>query len=302
MDNRHLRHFLAVVDQGGVTRAAAYLRIAQPSLSQSLKVLERELGVPLFHRVGRTVVLSSAGRSLLGPARAAVRHMDSVRQSAAALSEGRGGHVDLVSMPTPALEPLSSLVGAFHREHPGHTVAVSAAFTQEQVINAVLSGAAELGLAASEGESRHADLKTVKLSEQALVLVLDPTVSGNEFPQSVTVAPGELDGHSMVVSQPGSLMRSVVDGWISDGVGIHVAVEMDHRSSILTMVAAGVGHALLPSAWASTAHRLGLGTRRIHGTPRLGITLMARQDDLTPAAQTLLALAESMPVTNDQGT
>ena len=53
MDEKRLRYFLAVVEDGSVTRAATRLHVAQPSLSQTLRALEGELGVELFHRVGR---------------------------------------------------------------------------------------------------------------------------------------------------------------------------------------------------------------------------------------------------------
>ena len=68
MDARQLRYFLAVVDQGRHQPRGGTLLIAQPSLSQSISALERELGVPLFHRVGRRLVLSDAGETLVGPA------------------------------------------------------------------------------------------------------------------------------------------------------------------------------------------------------------------------------------------
>ncbi|GAA5114151.1 LysR family transcriptional regulator [Pseudonocardia adelaidensis] len=68
MDLRQLEYFLAVVEHGGVHRAAA-LHVAQPSLSQSLRRLERDLQADLFHRVGRGLVLAPAGEALIGPAR-----------------------------------------------------------------------------------------------------------------------------------------------------------------------------------------------------------------------------------------
>jgi hypothetical protein len=58
MDARQLEYFLAVVDHDGFGRAAAKLHIAQPSLSQAIAALERDLGVKLFHRLGRGVVLN----------------------------------------------------------------------------------------------------------------------------------------------------------------------------------------------------------------------------------------------------
>jgi DNA-binding transcriptional LysR family regulator len=73
MDDRRLRYFLTVVEEGSVTSAARRLHVAQPSLSQALRALESELGAELFHRVGRGLRLSAAGEALIGPARQALR-------------------------------------------------------------------------------------------------------------------------------------------------------------------------------------------------------------------------------------
>ena len=69
MDARHLRYFLAVVDHGGFHRAAEALAVGQPTLTQAVAALERELHSTLFHHVGADVVLTEAGRALVGPAR-----------------------------------------------------------------------------------------------------------------------------------------------------------------------------------------------------------------------------------------
>ena len=80
MDVRQLGYFLAVVEHLNFGRAAEQLHVAQPSLSQAMGALERELGVPLFHRVGRGIVLSDAGAQLVGPARQVLRDLDSARR------------------------------------------------------------------------------------------------------------------------------------------------------------------------------------------------------------------------------
>jgi len=75
MQARQITFFLAVVEHGGFGRAAAALRVAQPTLSQSIRSLERDLGADLFHRAADGVVLTTAGRALLGPARQLVRDL-----------------------------------------------------------------------------------------------------------------------------------------------------------------------------------------------------------------------------------
>ena len=68
MEIHQLRYFVAVADEGNFSRAAEKVRVAQPSLSQQIQKLEAEVGQPLFDRLPRTVVLTEAGRCLLGPA------------------------------------------------------------------------------------------------------------------------------------------------------------------------------------------------------------------------------------------
>jgi DNA-binding transcriptional LysR family regulator len=81
MDIRHLEYFLAIVDHGGFNRAASALYVSQPSLSQAVRTLERDLGTDLFHRIGRRAVLTEAGKALIDPAREAVRSLRTARSS-----------------------------------------------------------------------------------------------------------------------------------------------------------------------------------------------------------------------------
>src|ERR1700756_4331526 len=124
MDERRVRYFLAVADEGSVTRAAQRLHVAQPSLSQALRAFERELGVQLFHRVGRGVRLSAAGEALIGPARQILRATDEARSAISGVVELRAGTIEIAALATLAVDPMATLIGRFRELHPGVQVRV----------------------------------------------------------------------------------------------------------------------------------------------------------------------------------
>lgn len=289
MDVRQLTCFLAVVDHGGFTRAAEHLYIAQPSLSQTIKGLEGELGVPLFHRVGRRVVLSEAGAELLGPARVAVRDLDVVRSMAADLKSLRVGKLELIAMPSPALEPLTALIADFTAQHPSVRVGIEAAFTPEGVVEAVRRGAAEIGLLGAPEPFRSAAVNVVAMARQELVLVLSPGSEGLQDLEHVALE--QLGGQRVIATQRGSLMRRVLDEALAEGIDLQIVVEAAHRTSILPLVMAGIGHAVLPSSWRVMAETLGLRVLELRPSSPLHVAVISRLGDLTPSAREFLRLA-----------
>ena len=106
IDERRLRYFLAIVEDGTLTAAAARLHVAQPSLSQALRAFERELGAELFHRVGRGLALTDAGRALIGPARQALLALEDARGAVREVSELRAGTLEIAALATLAADPL----------------------------------------------------------------------------------------------------------------------------------------------------------------------------------------------------
>ncbi|MFD2090678.1 LysR substrate-binding domain-containing protein [Blastococcus deserti] len=101
-----------------------------------------------------------------------------------------------------------------------------------------------------------------------------------------------LAGARLIVSKQGSLMRRLVDDVLASGVDAQVVVEVEHRTSILPMVLAGVGHAVLPSSWTPLAQRSGARVRRIEPAVLLRIALVSRTGTLTPAAQAFVHCVE----------
>jgi len=286
MDIRQLKFFLAVVDHQGMSRAAEHLRVAQPSLSQAIAGFERELGVPLFHRIGRGLVLSEAGSALVGPARLVMRDLDEAKATMSGLKGLRGGRLDLVTMPSPGMEPLTTILTSFSRAHPDVTVNAEAAFTPEEVLALVRTGAAEIGVLGSANPTVAADLDVVALERQALVLISGPDDDG---PTTECISRGDLSGCRLIVSQRGSLMRALVDDVLARGTDVSIVAEIAHRTSILPMVLNGLGRAVMPASWTASARRSGARVQTITPETYLHVAAVSRRDHLTTPATALMA-------------
>ncbi len=286
MDERRLRYFLAIVDDGGVTRAAARLHVAQPSLSQSLRGLEAELGVALFDRVGRGLRLSAAGQALVGPARETLGAMDAARGAVAEVVQLLAGTLQIAALTTLAVDPLAGLIGRFRRAHPGVAVSVHEPESAAAVSTLVREGACELGLAhlplPREG------LRTRELGRQELRFVLPPgsTLSGRG-----PLAPEALRDMPLVVSPPGTSTRMLLERALQDGnVTPRIAVQTAAREAIVPLVLAGAGAALLPAPLALEAGRRGALVRAARPRIVRSIGLVHREGTLSPAARAFAAL------------
>ncbi len=98
MELRHVEYVLSVIDQGSFTAGAAASGVTQPTLSEGIRRLETELGVRLFDRIGRHVVVTDAGRAFEGPARTMVRARAVVLDAVGAVRELDSGTLDLVAL------------------------------------------------------------------------------------------------------------------------------------------------------------------------------------------------------------
>src|SRR2546430_14934745 len=105
MEIRQIEYVVGVVEHGGFTRAADALHVTQPALSEGIRRLEAELGLELFHRVGRRALLSSAGEAFLEPARQVLRDLRVLRTSVAAVGGLTARTPGVVALPTPAAHP-----------------------------------------------------------------------------------------------------------------------------------------------------------------------------------------------------
>lgn len=290
MDIRQLTYFLGIVEHGGFGRAAEHLHVAQPSLSQAVAALERDLGVRLFHRLSRGIELTEAGRALVEPARRVLRDVDAARATADSVGRALTGRVDLALMPSQGVEPFATMALRLAESHPGLRIRADPAYTRDEVLDLVRSGRCEVGLAGAVPLPYPRDIVARRLATQDMMLVVPPD-SG--FADGATVDQASLGGHRLIVSPPGSVMRSVADD-IAAAADVHVGVEVAHRSSVLPLVLAGAGVAVLSSAWTSLARRSGAHVLRLRPTRTLEVVMVHRDAPLTPAAVALLRIADDM--------
>lgn len=288
MDARQLEYFLAVVDHGGFNRAAAALHLAQPSLSQAIRTLERDLGSMLFHRIGRRVVLTEAGNALIEPAREVVRSLEVARATVESVNDLRTGRVDIAAMPSQAVEPLSTMIRRFLDRHPGVALTVRAAPWPRTVMEMVHTGVTEIGLLAAMTPPSSADLTVHPIERHRFVLVAPP---GGPFAPGTPVTGDRLAGQRVIAGQHGTGMRQVVENLRADGVDLTVAVETEHREAILPLVLKGVGVAVLTEAWTPLAERAGALVLDLEPPSYLHVALVSRKARLTPAASEFLAMA-----------
>ena len=284
MDLRRLRLFLAVVDEGSFTAAAAAAHVAQPAVSLAVRELEVELGAALLVRSRRGAHLTPAGEALVGPARQAVRDIENAAAAVAAVTGLVAGRLDLASLPTLAADPVADLVGQFRRAHPSVTVRLGAPLDLAELADDVRSGAAELGI--TEGGPTNRRLEEVPLGEQELVAVSPPGGSTR------AVRLDQLARVPLVLSPAGTSMRDIVETALAEvGVTAEVAVETAQRDALIPLVLAGAGTTFLPATLARAAGHLGATVRLTVPRLRRLLVVVHRPGTLGPAATRFLDLA-----------
>jgi LysR family carnitine catabolism transcriptional activator len=290
MDLRRLQHFLAVADHQGFTAAARAEGISQPALSLSVKELEIELSTPLFRRLGRRVALTPAGDALVGPARLALRDVETGRAAVAAVTGLAGGSLALASLPTLAADPVAPLVGRFRQAHPEVAVDLAAPEDSADVAAMVRDGRSELGII--DNDQLDVGLVAHHIGTQRLLVILPPGATVPVASGATTgVALQDLAGLSFVASPEGTSSRRLLEAGFPDGSGPSVAVVTAQRDAIVPLVLSGAGAALVPEGTAMVAATQGAVVLRPSSEVARSIVLVHAPGPLAPAAARFVELA-----------
>jgi DNA-binding transcriptional LysR family regulator len=289
LDVRQVSYFLAVVEHGGFSRAASALDVAQPTLSQSVRALERELGAELFHRVAHGVVLSAAGKAFVGPARQLLRGIAAARLAAGSSGDRSELALDLVTVPVLAVHPGASLVGSFRRAHPDIFVRIDEPDTDDGLHVLIRDGHSELGL--SHLPLPHLGLEVVPLGVQELWLALPP---GTDVDPGPSMPLTRLQDADVIGVPRGSWQRDLVERALLDhGVRTRLVVEVGPREAVVPLVLGGAGVAFVPRETAQAAVARGAVVRPTDPPLRQEYGLVHRPGPLSTAARAFVAHARA---------
>jgi DNA-binding transcriptional LysR family regulator len=287
MDRRQLDYFTTVAEQLSFTKASAILHVAQPSLSQAIKSLERELGVQLFHRLAQGIRLTSAGEALLGPAKQTLRDFAAAAAAVANVTDLSGGQLDIASLPAVARDPLVPMIVRMHTRHPGVKIRVSHP-GGDDVLTSLRTGDSELAMTIEPAHT--ADLAVINFPLEHVHVAFPPS-SVRE--QGSLLPVRELaDVRLLAVTANKARVTEILAE-----IGImspNFVVETEDREMILPLVLGGVGAALLPSALVPEAQALGAIVCRIDPPVRRTAMLVHRPGQLTPAAAGFVEIAREL--------
>lgn len=239
MDLRTMRYILSIAEHGHMTRAAGALGVSQPALSAALAKLEEELGAALFHRTGRGVEPTDAGRVFLEHAANTLRAAEA---GAAAVRELVGletGSIRVGAGATAAGYLLPEAIRAVQREHPGLRFSIREAGSAA-VAEGVISGELDLGIVTLPIEHpRGDDLMVVRRIPDELRLIVP---EGHRLSGKRSFQWEDLRGEPVVAFEAGSAVRRRIDeAAAAHGVALLVVMELRSIESIVQMVRAEIG-------------------------------------------------------------
>ncbi len=248
----HLRVFAAVAEHGGFSRAAVALRLSQPAVSKTVQELERQAGLALFDRAGRTPRLTEAGETLFARARELFGVARIAEEELGALRGLERGILRVGASTTVATYFLPQLLARFHEQHPGITLRVLSANTRA-VARRLLEG--RLDIALVEGPVSHERISVATWREDELVVIAP---AAHPLVRKRRVVAADLATEPFILREPGSGTREVAEASLAEhGVHPSATMQLGSTEAIKQAVAAGLGLAVVSRA--SAADQLALG-------------------------------------------
>jgi DNA-binding transcriptional LysR family regulator len=299
MELRHFRYFIAVAEEGHITRAAERLGMQQPPLSRQIKAIEQELDVQLFRRKARGVELTDAGRALLNDARAMLVHLDRSLESTRRAARGEQGRLSVGYTSAAACHPLvPRIIREFRKAFPLVSVTPAEAFPHDLIERI---GTEQLDLTFVRTPVANAQGIVIdRLLEEGLVVAL-PAEHALAQGKNVATRPISLNalaGETFIFyGRPNGALtvqsNALVAACQAAGFNPHVGYIVPDMLSRLNLVAAGLGIVVV-SASMQRMKIEGVAYRPIKGTAQLRapLILVSRRGDHSAVVRQFVRLAK----------
>jgi len=282
---RQLRVFSSVARHLSFARAADELHLSAPAVSMQIKELERQVGLPLFDRTGRSVSLTTVGEYVLAHARRVLSVMKDAEDMVASFRGLQGGQLN-VGMVSTAKYFLPRMLAQFRAEHPRVELRLQVGNNRSQLVALMQNNDVELTIMGRPPRELATRAEPFAPHPHVLVTAVD-----HPFARMERVPAEALAGEGFIVREPGSGTRAALDEFMhAHRINMPVVMVMDSNEAIKQAVMAGMGVSLL------SLHTLGLELQ--HGmiaTPEVeGLPVMRRWHVVHKLAKTLSPAAQAL--------
>ncbi|WP_457150575.1 LysR substrate-binding domain-containing protein [Mesorhizobium sp. P5_C1] len=280
-----LRLFLLVTERGSITHGAELAGLALASASARIKGMEDRLGAPLLERRRRGVVPTAAGQALLHHARAVQNQIEAMAGDLGAYATGLRARVRLLANTAATGELLRDILPAFLVTHPQIDIDLDERPSHE-IAEAVASGAADLGIAATWAGLSHLEQKPFFIDRLVVIAARNwPGIEGR------TTSLADILGEPFVGLGTGHALQEHVTRQAARlGGHLHIRIRVPGLDNVCRLVTQGAGIAIVPESAARHSARSLRSLRLTDDWATRQLNLCARRfDELTPQAKLLAA-------------
>ena len=243
MELRQLKYFREVAERQHVTRAAEKLFVSESAISRAVTQLEEELGVPLFYRQGRAVVLSPCGRLFLENVTRALGVLESGRRLLREQTEQESGTVSLGFLHSLGVEMVPGLIKEYRRKHPRIQFTLLVQRSGEMLMEELAGGGIDLCLSVP-GMFGQSDVRWNHLLDEELLIAMP---RAHRLAARRTLSLKELSSEPFLALSPEHTLRIIFDRMCADAsFSPKIAFEGMDIATLRGLIAAGLGIGLLP--------------------------------------------------------
>ncbi|MFE5322089.1 LysR family transcriptional regulator [Paenibacillus sp. NPDC056579] len=273
MELRQLEYFAAICKEMHFSRAAENLCTTQSNLSQQIKFLENELGLPLFDRIGKRITLTEAGKILLEQSQNIFEHVDYAKRAISDLKRMEGGRLDIGILPGDGDLLFNALLIDFHKTYPKLSISVT---ETTDVYEQVLNGTRDLGVTTVPLKPDES-IAIIPMFHEEFALAIR---SDHPLAKLKAIPFEQLQQLKLVMFGSEHQITKIIQSCCHDkGIAIDNPIVTSTLSTLLSLVDQGIGASILPQMLLDYIdHENIVSVKLLHPTPSQDICILYRKD------------------------